>query len=170
MNIKNIFYTAALVFAFGASSLTFAADKIDAADFIDEVSAKNIAEVESAILAIEKSTSTTIKSFAQKMISEHSATNIELAGIAHRKNLKVADDAELMAKAKQFILKQRDGQSFDEAYASNQVELHKTLIELFQRAAISEDQTIAVFAKQTLPRLQEHLTEAKALETAHDKK
>ena len=170
MNIKKIVYSTALIFAFGASSLTFAADKIDADDFVDEVSAKGIAEVESAKLALEKSTSTDIKAFARKMITDHSATNVELAGIASRKKLDIADDAELGAKAKEFILKHRDGESFDEAYANNQVEAHKDTIELFQRAAVSDDADIAAFAKKTLPTLEHHLKQAKELAAAHDDK
>lgn len=170
MNMKKIFYTGALVFTFGASSLTFALDKINADDFVDEVSAKGIAEVENAKLALEKSTSTDIKAFAKKMITDHSKANIELAGIASRKNLDVADDAELSAKAKTLILELRDGQSFDEAYANNQVEAHKTVIELLERAAISNDADLAAFAKENLPTLQKHLKEAKELAAAHDGK
>lgn len=170
MNIKKIFHTGLIILSFGASSMTFAVDKIDSADFIDEVSAKNIAEIESARLALEKTTSVTITSFAQKMITEHAATNIELSDIAARKNIKVADQAELTEKAKKFILMQREGQSFNEAYANNQVESHKNLIELYQRASISNDETLAIFAKQTLPRLQQHLKEAKELAVANDKK
>lgn len=168
MNMKKVFYTSALIFTFGASSLTFALDKIDADDFVDEVSAKGIAEVENAKLALEKSTSADVKAFAKKMITDHSAANIELAGIASRKKLDVSDDAELTAKAKTLILELRDGESFDEAYANNQVEAHKTVIELFERAAISNDADLAAFAKENLPKLQHHLKEAKELAAAHD--
>jgi putative membrane protein len=59
---------------FGAtSSLTFAVDKIDADDFVEEVSAKGVAEVEGAKLALEKSSSPDVQAFAQKMISDHTA-------------------------------------------------------------------------------------------------
>ena len=170
MNMKKFFYTSALVFTFGASGLTFATDKIDADDFVDEASAKGIAEVESARLALEKSTSTDIQAFARKIITDHTAANAELAAIANRKNLDVSDEAELTNKAKKFVLKQRDGESFDEAYANNQVEAHKTSIELFQRAAASNDADLAAFAKKTLPTLEHHLKQAKELAAAHDDK
>ena len=168
MDIKKVLYTLAVIFAFGACSITLAADKIDADDFVDEASAQSIAEVENAKLALDKSTSTDIKAFARKMITDHSAANVELAGIASRKNLDVSDEAELTDKAKGFILEQRDGESFDEAYVNNQVEAHKDAIELFQRAAASDDAEIALFAKQTLPKLQRHLKEARELAAAHD--
>ncbi|HEY0892431.1 MULTISPECIES: DUF4142 domain-containing protein [Cellvibrio] len=170
MTIKKLLTNSALVCIFGAtSSLTFAVDKIDADDFVEEVSAKGVAEVEGAKLALEKSSSPDVQAFAQKMISDHTAANMELAGIASRKNLEVSDEAELTTKAKKFVLEQRDGESFDEAYAKNQVSAHEDTIELFQQAAVSDDAEIAAFAKQTLPKLQHHLKMAKALVAAHDK-
>jgi len=169
MNIKNLLTKSALVCVFGAtSSLAFAADKIDADDFVEEVSAKGIAEVSTAKLALEKSKAADVQAFAQKMISEHTAANMQLAGIAARKNLEVSDEAELTTKAKKFVLEQRDGQSFDEAYANNQVEAHKDTIELFERAAISDDAEIAAFAKQTLPKLKQHLQMANTLAVKYD--
>jgi len=168
MNIKKLVYSIALIFAFGASSMTFAADKIDADDFVDEASAKGLGEIDNAKLALEKSNSADVKAFARKIIADHSAANLSLAGIASQKNLEVSDETELMAKAKSFVLKQRDGESFDEAYANNQVEAHKDAIELFQRATVSDDADIAAFAKKTLPKLQQHLQEAKQLAAAHD--
>lgn len=170
MTIKKLLTNGALVCIFGAtSSLAFSADKIDADDFVEEVSAKGIAEVEGAKLALEKSKAPDVQAFAQKMMSDHTAANMELAGIARRKNLEVSDEAELTTKAKKFVLEQRDGESFDEAYAKNQVEAHEDTIELFQKAAISDDAEIAAFAKKTLPKLQHHLKMAKALAAAHDK-
>jgi len=170
MTIKNLLTHSALVCIFGAtSSLAFAADKIDADDFVEEVSAKGIAEVEGAKLALEKSNSPDVQAFAQKMISDHTAANMELARIASRKNIEMSDEAELTTKAKKFVLEQRDGESFDEAYAKNQVSAHEDTIELFQQAAVSDDPEIAAFAKQTLPKLQNHLKMAKALVATHDK-
>jgi len=170
MNMKKILSTGALVCLFGTvSGLAFAADKIDADDFVEEVSAKGIAEVEGAKMAQQKSTSADIKAFAQKMVADHSAANAELASIASRKNLEVSDEAELANKAKKFMLEQRDGESFDEAYTKNQVSAHEDTIELFQRASISDDVEIAAFANKTLPTLKQHLKMAKELAVTHDK-
>ena len=65
-------------------------------------------------------------------------------------------------------MEQRDGESFDEAYANNQVNAHEDTIELFKRAAMSDDVEIAAFAKQTLPKLEQHLKMAKEMAAAHD--
>ncbi len=170
MNMKRILATGALVCLFGAASgLAYAADKIDADDFVEEVSAKGIAEVESAKMAQQKSTAVDIKAFAQTMITDHTAANAELAVIASRKNLEVSDEAAMTNKAKKFMLEQRDGESFDKAYAKNQVAAHEDIIELFQRATISDDVEIAAFATKTLPTLQHHLKMAKELAATYDK-
>jgi putative membrane protein len=170
-NMKRILATSALVCLFGAASgLVYAADKIDADDFVEEVSAKGIAEIESAKMAQQKSSAADVKAFAKTMITDHSAVNTELANIASRKKLELSDEAEMMNKAKKFMMEQREGESFDMAYAKNQVAAHEDTIELFQRATISDDAEIAAFATKTLPTLQQHLKMAKELATTHAKK
>lgn len=171
MNMKKILSTSAMVCILASvSGMAYAADKIDADDFVEEVSAKGIAEIESAKMAQQKSTSADIKAFAAKMITDHAAANTELAGIASRKKLEVSDEAEMSNKAKKFMMEQRDGESFDKAYANNQVTAHEDTIELFQRATISDDTEIAAFATKTLPTLQNHLKMAKELAMTYDKK
>lgn len=75
-----------------------------------------------------------------------------------------------MNKAKAFVLKQRDGESFDEAYAKNQVNAHNDAIELFKKASMSADAELAAFAVATLPKLEHHLMKAKELVNVYEKK
>lgn len=140
-----------------------AADSVTPRNFIDEASAKGIAEIETAKLALEKATSADVKSFAQQMIDDHTAANKALAKLATDQDLEVADDAELMSKAKAMILQLREGESFDRAYANNQVVAHEQTIELFRKAVNSEDAQVSAFAKETLPKLEHHLQMAKDL-------
>ncbi|BCD89292.1 hypothetical protein PSm6_56990 [Pseudomonas solani] len=151
------------------SAPLFAADTIDADDFVDEASAGGIAEIEGGKLALEKSSSASVKTFAQQMIDDHGAANRELAVLAREKKLEVATEAELMSKAKALILKLRDGENFDEAYANNQVAAHEKTIELFKEAAASDDKEIAAWATKTLPKLEHHLQMARDLAATHKK-
>ncbi len=167
MKIIKILLTSALLIGFSATAL--AKDTIDAEDFVEDASATNIAEIESAKLALQKSTAADVKAFAQLMITDHTAANAKLKAIAQQKNLKVSTEAELMKKAKAMILKQRDGESFNAAYARSQVADHKSAIELFKEAAVSEDAELAGFATATLPTLEHHLHMAQELEKAHKK-
>lgn len=146
-----------------------AKDTIDPEDFVDEASAAGVAEINTSNLALQKSASSDIKKFAQEMINDHTAANKELAAFAQKKSLKVATEAELTNKAKAFMLKQKDGESFDEAYISNQVSAHKDTIKLFNKAVESKDVELAEFAKKTLPKLEHHLHSAQELAKVHDK-
>lgn len=163
MKKTTILLTGLLSLSLSTFSLLAAANTIDADDFIEEASAKGIAEVEAGKLALQKSSSVEVKTFAQKIIEDHTAANNELAALAKSKNLKIATDAELLNKAKAFALKQRDGESFDAAYANNQVSAHEKAIELFQKAAKSDDADIRAYAAKALPTLETHLHEAHEL-------
>jgi len=147
----------------GAAVYVNAADEIDADDFVDEASAKGLAEIETSRLALQKSASPEVKAFAQQMIDDHTKANTELAQIAKNKNLEVASESELKNKVKSFILKQRDGESFDEAYANNQVTAHKEAIELYKSGLNTGDKDINAYAQRTLPRLEQHLKMAEEL-------
>lgn len=149
-----------------ASVSAFAASP---ATFVDDASAKGMAEIQTSQLAMDKSQSDDVKSFAQMMITDHTDANQKLAAIATGLNLKTASDAELMDKAKKMILQYRDG-SFDKAYATNQVKAHEQTIKLFQdEIKTSQTPELTAFAKDTLPKLQEHLKVAKQLQAKYNK-
>lgn len=149
-------------------SATLAHADQSAEDFVDDASAKGIAEIETAKMALTKGTAQDVKDFAQMMIDDHTAANQKLQSLAQQKGLEVSSEADLMNKAKAMILQLRDGENFDEAYANNQVVAHEQTIELFRKQVEKgEDADVKAFAQETLPKLEAHLTKAKALATAH---
>lgn len=160
--------TTALVFGM-AATLALA---VDGENFVDEASAKGIAEIETAKLALDKSNSEDTKTFAQKMIDDHSQANQKLAELAGKHDdLELSDEATLMDKAKAMILKYREGDNFDKAYANNQVVAHEQSIELFREYAQNgENAELKQFAESTLPKLEQHLQQAQELATAHGAK
>lgn len=152
----------AVILGFSASSW---AQDMDATEFVDEATAKGIAEIETAKLAIEKGQSPEVKSFAEKMIEDHTKLNQDLKELAQEKNLEIADDATLMDQAKAMILEMREGEGFDDHYASNQVTAHEQTIELFENAAKNlNDEDLRELATDSLETLREHLATAKELE------
>ncbi|MNF30122.1 hypothetical protein D3C85_465280 [compost metagenome] len=153
----------ALFAALTLATTAQAADEISPQDFVDRASAAGIAEVEAGKLALEKGTNPKVKEFAQMMVDEHTAAGKELAAMAKAHKLELNDDATLTDQAKEKILEMRDGESFDRAYANNQVTAHNQAVALFVKAANSEDQTIRTFATQVLPKLEHHLELAKNL-------
>lgn len=161
-------FTGMLALVLSISSAFTQAAARSTEEFVDDASAKGLAEIEAAKMALKKSTSQDVKKFAQMMIDDHTEANRKLKQIAQQKGLKVADEADLMNKAKAMMLRWREGDSFDEAYANNQVVAHEQTIELFRAyAQDGQDQEVKAFAQETLKKLEMHLREAKALATAH---
>lgn len=145
-------------------------------DFVDDAAVGGIAEIETSKLALEKSQSADIKTFANTMITDHTKANEELKALAKKHDIEVPDDTTLMKKAKEKILEVRD-ESFDAAYANNQVKAHEETIELFKKEAntVTDDKKagnteLKAFAQKMLPALQHHLEEAKKLQAAHPSK
>lgn len=138
-------------------------DLVDAGDFIDKASAKGIAEMEAGHLALRESSNAEVEKFARAMISDHGAIHRELIRLAKQKDLAVADEADLINQAKLSMMKVRDGESFDIAYARNQVTTHEEAIALFQQARHLGDSDISSFAEKNLPTLEEHLVMANKL-------
>lgn len=138
-------------------------DSIDAEEFFEEASAMGVAEIETSQKALQQSDNAEVKAFAEMMIKDHAEANEKMADMAAEKGLEVSDEAGLMDRARAWILEARDGESFDDAYANNQVAAHERSIELFERASRSDDAEVAAFAEKTLPKLKEHLEGARKL-------
>ncbi|MHC8326588.1 DUF4142 domain-containing protein [Pseudomonas sp. LB1P83] len=145
-------------------------------DFVDNAAAGGIAEVETSKLALEKSSSADIKAFANMMITDHTKANKELTALAKKNDIEVPDDTTLVKQAKEKILDMRD-ESFDAAYANNQVKAHEETIELFKKQAntVTDDKVkgatdLKGFAQKMLPALEKHLDMAKKLQAAHPSK
>lgn len=137
--------------------------------FVDDAAQGGITEVEAGKLALEKSSAADVKAFAQHMVTDHTKANQELTALAKKLDIEVPDDAALTDKAKKAILELRD-ESFDKAYANNQVAAHEKTVELFQKEAASSDNAeLKAFATKTLPTLEAHLKMAKELQANHAK-
>lgn len=161
--LMNILYTGLFLIALGLLSIQATAAGVDTDDFIEDAYAKGIAEIEAGKIALQKSTHQEVQTYAKKMIEDHATANKDLRSLASKKSVEVPDDAELMSQAKTYILKQRDGESFDAAYVNNQIESHKAAIELYEDASSSKDEDVRQLAATSLPTLERHLAEAEAL-------
>ncbi|MFS2156661.1 DUF4142 domain-containing protein [Pseudomonas sp. Pseusp122] len=166
-NFTHTFKSSALALALtlGCHS-AFAAES--PRSFIDDASAAGVGEIQAGQLAQQKGVSEDVKAFAGMMVEDHTLANNKLKEIAQSKKLEVREDPTVMAKIKTMILDLRSAKSFDQAYANNQVKAHEDAVKLFEEeAAGSEDAQLQAFAKETLPKLKEHLAKAKELAAAH---
>lgn len=164
---KRLVVGCALAYAMLAGGAAMAASSVE---FVDEASAAGVAEIETSRMAIGKTSSTDIESYAVEMIKDHTDANRDLKEIAHKQGLQVATQEEILGKAKKLMLEVQEGESFDAAYAANQVQAHEQAIALFkQQANDSSSPELKAFAEKYLPKLEMHLDMARKLVSAHHK-
>jgi putative membrane protein len=121
------------------------------------------AEVELGRLAVQKAADPDVKTFAQRMIDDHSKANDQLKQIATQQHMTLPtsiDQKDLVRKDK---LQRLSGPKFDKEYMKSQVKDHEENVKLFKKEA-DEGAVPAFknFAAETLPILQSHLEMAKS--------
>jgi putative membrane protein len=134
-------------------------------DFVTEAANSDMLEIDSSKLVLATNDAG-VKSFAQKMIDDHTATSKELKKIVADGKIDAPIPA-TMDKAHQSKLdklKKEKGADLVKDYKSMQVSAHKDAVSLFQRYAKGGDNAeLKTFASKTLPTLQDHLKMAEDL-------
>ena len=126
-----------------------------------------IAEIAVCRLALDKSANPAVRSFAERMIKDHSNIDDAISRLAQSKNIKLPDDASLKQKATYELLKARSGSSFDETFMKHNVSDHEQDIQDFtDEAGGASDLDVKSFASTTLKTLQEHLELARQVSSA----
>lgn len=129
--------------------------------FVDKAAEGGLAEVELGRLAEKKATNADVKSFAQRMVHDHTQANEKLNQIATQDGISVPQRLsakEVMEKAR---LEKMHGAAFDKAYMENQLQDHKKDIAEFEHESQDgQNRSVKHFAAQTLPTLQSHLRDA----------
>jgi len=134
-------------------------------NFIKTASVAGMKEVKAGKLAASKSSSTDVKSFANRMVTDHTKANDQLTQLIKSKNWNIMSptDAETNPDG---MLTGASGAAFDKAYVSMMVQDHQKAVALFENAANTvQDADIKAFAKQTLPTLQQHLASIQSIAT-----
>lgn len=137
------------------------------AAFIDDASAKGMADIEASRMAHQKTSSKEVKDYTIVVINDRTTANQHLAKIAKQLDLPVAPREEVLSKAKTLIPQVPEGEAFDAAYAASQVKATEEAIEqIQQQAQTTEVPELKAFADETLPKLENHLQMAKALQAS----
>lgn len=137
-------------------------------DFVTLAAQSDMLEIQSSKLALQKSDSAKTKTFAQKMIDDHTKTSTELKDLVSNGKVKVDPPPASLDKtheAKLDKLTKLQGKDFTKQYDDMQVSAHKDAVSLFERYGKDGDNPdLKAFAGKTLPHLQEHLKMAQDLE------
>lgn len=151
-----------LLLSFCVSIEALASSALSSQQFIDMALVRSISEIETAKIALEKSSSAEVKAYAQVVIEEQANLLDSLRKLAREQHLNILNDSELQVAARVFIF-QRKGKTFDAAYAEMRVTERKKAVGLFRAAAMLDDKSIKQYAARELPILMRHLYMANTL-------
>ena len=136
------------------------------AAFVQAATQAGLMEIEAGKLAMNVSTNSDVKTFADRMITEHGRAGAELAVMAKKKSLAVPTDLNLGGVRMLKELREKSAKDFDVAYAAQMVEDHTRAVQLFEANAMNKDAELAAFVELTLPVLRDHKRLAEALKAS----
>jgi putative membrane protein len=155
--------------ATGTGAATPTATDMQQADmeFANKAAAAGKAEVELAKVGTEKATDADVKTFADRLVQDHTKANEQLTQIMESKNMEMPAEEPADAKAEYDRISALSGNEFDREFMMHWVSSHEKGVALYSTEAESgQDPELKQFAADTLPTLQEHLDEAKRIESS----
>lgn len=168
MKVKQLTATGATLLALGFLAAPLgnlhaqtAASKSDST-FVAKAAAGGMEEVALGKLAQEKAASPQVKQFGQRMVTDHSKANQQLAQAAQESGIAMPPTADSKAHKEASKLSSKSGKDFDTAYMKMMLKDHEQDVKEFQKeASTGNAPAVKSAASQTLPVLEEHLTLAK---------
>ena len=150
------------------------AKKLSAADqkLLRNMAQSNMSEIEAARLAQTKSQNDQVKSFAQRMIDDHTKALTDVQQVAQAKGVTLPTELTRAHKAKADKLAKLSGEQFDRAYmAQAGVADHKKAHSQLRSAANrARDPDVKALATRIQPSVEEHLKMAQDLHADHSGK
>jgi putative membrane protein len=134
------------------------------ADFAKEAAQGGDAEVKLGQLAMQNGTSDAVKNYGKRMVDDHIKAGDNLKAAATQSNIDLPAGLSAKDQATYDRLAKLMGPDFDKAYARDMVSDHVHDIAAFrQESTGGTDPNIKQFATQTLPTLEDHLRDARAM-------
>jgi len=133
-------------------------------EFVHNAAQGGMAEVKLGQLAQDRGSSDAVKSFAQRMIAQHSRANDQLKQVAGQASISLPSEISTKDQSTYNKLSKLRGSDFDRAYARDMVEDHVAdLAEFHKEANAGRSAEVKNFALQSLPMLREHLNQAREM-------
>jgi putative membrane protein len=127
------------------------------AQFVQSQIEGNMAEYQAAQLALQRSQNQDVRSFAQKMITDHTYAQDTLAPIAQAHHIQSPGTLSEQDRVMLGQLAQLDGPAFDRAYVDDMVRAHTAMVdELNAQLIHGEDQHINAWVQNTRPIVLQH--------------
>jgi putative membrane protein len=126
--------------------------------FVTEAAKGGMAEVELGKLAQEKGSSAQVKTFGERMVTDHGKANDELQTLAKNKSITLPSGLAPKDKALRDRLAKLSGDAFDRAYMNAMLTDHRKDVAAFKHESeTGKDPDVKSFASKTLPTLEDHL-------------
>ncbi len=158
------FNTAAggLLLTLAGISVGWAADE-GSEKFIKEAIQGNLAEIQVGQLAQEKGAIQGVRDFGATLVKDHQMANEKATEVAQHMSVTPPDKPGLKQRSVYEKLSRLSGPKFDREFTKSMVKDHQEDIAKYQKESQSTD-AASDYAKQTLPKLHEHLKMAEELE------
>jgi putative membrane protein len=154
-----------------SSTRTASAGKVASGDqkMMRDIAYSNISEIAAGKLALEKSQSDDVKSYAQKMIDDHTKAQQELQTLADSKGVKLPTEPDAKHKAMAKMLSGLKGDAFDKRYLKQGgLNDHENTHKLLERVqAKAKDADLQAYAAKTITAVDQHLTLAQETAGKH---
>ncbi|MBA4141970.1 MAG: DUF4142 domain-containing protein [Nitrosospira sp.] len=159
-----------------ATALIFPAFPVSAADLNDAeiagiVVAANEVDIEAGRYAQTKSTNEEVKAYAHRMVGEHTDVNESAKKLVSKLGIKPEETTTslgLKAEGKANLIKFRvlDGENFDKSYISEEIELHRKVIDVVDKKLLpsAKNEELKAMLKQVRPSLVSHLEHAQKVQ------
>lgn len=122
-------------------------------------------EIELSKVAQTKATDPRLKSFADMMVTDHTAASDKLKALASAKSITLPDKLSDKSQKDLDDLNKKSGKDFDKAYLKDMLSGHKDAVDAFEKGSKDlQDADLKNFATTTLPTLQMHRDSIKAIE------
>ena len=136
----------------------------DDISFLKAAAADGIAEVKLGELAQEKGSTAEIKEFGKMMVTDHGKANEELQVLATAKGVGLPTELDGEHKSALDHVNGLSGAEFDKTFMQHMVADHEKAVADFTNASQNaKDAELKAWAAKTLPTLQDHLTQAQAI-------
>jgi putative membrane protein len=126
-------------------------------------------ETDAAQLARQKASSEEVRSFASRMMNEHTTMSQETRQLGQRINVQpetpaLASTAEKTHQETMEELRNKSGNDFDKSYMEYQIKMHEQAISLVEDTAGSVDNSrLQRYLQQARPGLESHLSAARGV-------
>lgn len=138
------------------------------AKFLMDAIRTDLAEVRLGELASQRGQAEGVRHYGHMLAMDHAKSMDESADLANLLKLAVPTEASADAQKEYESFLRLSGEAFDTAFVNAMIKGHKDAIAKFKKEAEDgDDDDVASLARETLPKLEEHLTMAQSLQSGH---